>query len=188
MITEDSLPSLEAILNYSIFNSENDLLAQFDAIPGKKGTRVLIWNIRRWGRNKDGKSELDFDTDQYDILVSDFHTEEKVTGDVTSELPETEYSLRAFCGILYMKPRMKIFLRQKKNKQVRITFGFSCKNSNQFGIMMYHNNRLIKSFEKVGCQVKPTRGEGVGVIGVIECNFLKPAYNKQDFEYTKEYR
>uniref|UniRef100_A0A9J7X1I1 CW-type domain-containing protein n=1 Tax=Cyprinus carpio carpio TaxID=630221 RepID=A0A9J7X1I1_CYPCA len=29
---------------------------------------------------------------------------------------------------------------------------------------------------------------GVGVIGVIECNFLKPAHNKQDFEYTKEYR
>ncbi|XP_027621552.1 MORC family CW-type zinc finger protein 4 isoform X2 [Tupaia chinensis] len=208
IITEDSLPSLEAILNYSIFNSENDLLSQFDAIPGKKGTRVLIWNIRR---NKDGKSELDFDTDQYDILVSDFDKEEKETGGLTSELPETEYSLRAFCGILYMKPRMKIFLRQKKvttqmiaksltnvgydiykptftNKQVRITFGFSCKNSNHFGVMMYHNNRLIKSFEKVGCQVKPTRGEGVGVIGVIECNFLKPAYNKQDFEYTKEYR
>ncbi|XP_053436671.1 MORC family CW-type zinc finger protein 4 isoform X2 [Nycticebus coucang] len=208
IITEDSLPSLEAILNYSIFNSENDLLSQFDAIPGKKGTRVLIWNIRR---NKDGKSELDFDTDQYDILVSDFDIEEKETGDVTSELPETEYSLRAYCSILYMKPRMKIFLRQKKvttqmiakslanvghdiykptftNKQVKITFGFSCKNSNQFGVMMYHNNRLIKSFEKVGCQMKPTHGEGVGVIGVIECNFLKPAYNKQDFEYTKEYR
>ncbi|XP_006871112.1 PREDICTED: MORC family CW-type zinc finger protein 4 isoform X2 [Chrysochloris asiatica] len=208
IITEDSLPSLEAILNYSIFNSENDLLSQFDAIPGKKGTRVLIWNIRR---NKDGKSELDFDTDQYDILVSDFGTEEKGTGGATSELPETEYSLRAFCSILYMKPRMKVFLRQKKvttqmiakslanvehdvykptftNKQVRITFGFSCKNNNQFGVMMYHNNRLIKSFVKVGCQVKPTHGEGVGVIGVIECNFLKPAYNKQDFEYTKEYR
>ncbi|XP_054432895.1 MORC family CW-type zinc finger protein 4 [Pteronotus mesoamericanus] len=208
IITEDSLPSLEAILNYSIFNNENELLSQFDAIPGKKGTRIIIWNIRR---NKDGKSELDFDTDQYDILVSDFGTEEKETGGVTSELPETEYSLRAFCGILYMKPRMKIFLRQKKvttqmiakslanvaydiykptftNKQVKITFGFSCKNNNQFGVMMYHNNRLIKSFEKVGCQVKPTHGEGVGVIGVIECNFLKPAYNKQDFEYTKEYR
>ncbi|KAG3272709.1 MORC family CW-type zinc finger 4, transcript variant X1 [Ictidomys tridecemlineatus] len=204
IITEDSLPSLEAILNYSIFNSENDLLSQFDAIPGKKGTRVLIWNIRR---NKDGKSELDFDTDQYDILVSDFDAEEKeISG---SELPETEYSLRAYCSILYMKPRMKIFLRQKKvttqmiakslanvgydiykptftNKQVRITFGFSCKKTNQFGVMMYHNNRLIKFFEKVGCQ--PTHGEGVGVIGVIECNFLKPAYNKQDFEYTKEYR
>ncbi|XP_055474341.1 MORC family CW-type zinc finger protein 4 isoform X2 [Psammomys obesus] len=207
IVTEDSLPSLEAILNYSIFNSEKDLLSQFDAIPGKKGTRVLIWNIRR---NKDGKSELDFDTDQYDILVSDFEVEDKETGGVTSGLPETEYSLRAFCSILYMKPRMKIFLRQKKvatqmiakslanveydiykptstNKQVRITFGFSCKYK-QFGVMMYHNNRLIKAFEKVGCQSKPIDEEGVGVIGVIECNFLKPAYNKQDFEYTKEYR
>uniref|UniRef100_A0A8C9I7Z8 MORC family CW-type zinc finger 4 n=1 Tax=Piliocolobus tephrosceles TaxID=591936 RepID=A0A8C9I7Z8_9PRIM len=175
------------------------------------GCGMTPHKLHRMLRNKNGKSELDFDTDRYDILVSDFDTEEKMTGGVTSELPETEYSLRAFCGILYMKPRMKIFLRQKKvttqmiakslanveydtykptftNKQVRITFGFSCKNSNQFGIMMYHNNRLIKSFEKVGCQVKPTRGEGVGVIGVIECNFLKPAYNKQDFEYTKEYR
>lgn len=208
VVTEDSLPSLEAILNYSIFNSEKDLLSQFDAIPGKKGTRVLIWNVRR---NKDGKSELDFDTDQYDILVSDFDAEEKEIGGVPSKPPETEYSLRAFCSVLYMKPRMKIFLRQKKvttqmiaksladvehdvytspftNKQVKITFGFSCKYHNQFGVMMYHNNRLIKAFEKVGCQLKPTCGEGVGVIGVIECNFLKPAYNKQDFEYTKEYR
>ncbi|XP_020935448.1 MORC family CW-type zinc finger protein 4 isoform X4 [Sus scrofa] len=175
------------------------------------GCGMTPHKLHRMLRNKDGKSELDFDTDQYDILVSDFGTEEKETGGASSELPETEYSLRAFCGILYMKPRMKIFLRQKKvttqmiakslanvgydiykptftNKQVKITFGFSCKNNNQFGVMMYHNNRLIKSFEKVGCQVKPTQGEGVGVIGVIECNFLKPAYNKQDFEYTKEYR
>lgn len=29
---------------------------------------------------------------------------------------------------------------------------------------------------------------GVGVIGVIECNFLKPTHNKQDFDYTDEYR
>ncbi|XP_019517025.1 PREDICTED: MORC family CW-type zinc finger protein 4 isoform X3 [Hipposideros armiger] len=175
------------------------------------GCGMTPHKLHRMLRNKDGKSELDFDTDQYDILVSDFGTEEKESGGVTSELPETEYSLRAFCGILYMKPRMKIFLRQKKvttqmiakslanvaydiykptftNKQVKITFGFSCKNNKQFGVMMYHNNRLIKSFKKVGCQVKPTHGEGVGVIGVIECNFLKPAYNKQDFEYTKEYR
>lgn len=29
---------------------------------------------------------------------------------------------------------------------------------------------------------------GIGVVGIIECDFLKPAHNKQDFEYTKEYR
>ncbi|KAB0369828.1 hypothetical protein FD755_018821 [Muntiacus reevesi] len=175
IITEDSLPSLEAILNYSIFNSENDLLSQFDAIPGKKGTRVLIWNIRR---NKDGKSELDFDTDQYDILVTDFGTDEKETGGVSSELPETEYSLRKVTTQMIAKSLANvgydIYKPTFTNKQVKITFGFSCKNNNQFGVMMYHNNHLIKSFEKVGCQVKPTHGEGEGVIGVIECNFLKP--------------
>ncbi|MBN3295976.1 MORC3 protein, partial [Amia calva] len=127
-------------------------------------------------------------------------------------VPEMDYSLRAYCSILYLKPRTQIILRQRKvqsklvakslaniendvykpsfiNKRVKITFGFNCKNREHCGIMMYHKNRLIKSYEKVGCQIKSTsRGAGVGVIGVIECNFLKPAHNKQDFEYTKEYR
>ncbi|TNN81900.1 MORC family CW-type zinc finger protein 3 [Liparis tanakae] len=63
------------------------------------------------------------------------------------------------------------------------------KNKDHFGIMMYHRNRLIKAYEKVGCQLKASgQRAGVGVIGIIECNFLKPAHNKQDFEYTKEYR
>lgn len=48
IVTEDSWPSLEAILKHSIFKKENDLLSQFDAITGKKGTRILIWNIRRY--------------------------------------------------------------------------------------------------------------------------------------------
>ncbi|KAA0715690.1 Zinc finger protein 3 [Triplophysa tibetana] len=30
--------------------------------------------------------------------------------------------------------------------------------------------------------------KGVGVIAVIECNFLKPTHNKQDFDNTDEYR
>lgn len=29
---------------------------------------------------------------------------------------------------------------------------------------------------------------GVGVVGVIECDFLQPTHNKQDFDYTKAYR
>lgn len=29
---------------------------------------------------------------------------------------------------------------------------------------------------------------GVGVIGVIECDFLNPTHNKQDFDSTDEYR
>ncbi|XP_048461270.1 MORC family CW-type zinc finger protein 4-like [Rhincodon typus] len=217
IVTEDSVPSLEAILKYSIFNSEKELLAEFDAIFSKKGTRIIIWNIRR---NKDGKPELDFETDPLDIRIPDINSEDgagktkkyRRPERQDQHIPESDYSLRAYCSILYLKPRIQIILCKKKvkaqlitkslahieydvykpnfnNKRVKITFGFNCKNKEQFGIMMYNKNRLIKSYEKVGCQTKSTsRGCGVGVIGIIECNFLKPAHNKQDFEYTKEYR
>ena len=35
-----------------------------------------------------------------------------------------------------------------------MTFGLNLKNKDQYGIMMYHRNRLIKAYEKVGCQLK----------------------------------
>lgn len=41
-----------------------------------------------------------------------------------------------------------------QSERVKITFGFNCKNKNHYGIMMYHKNRLIRSYEKVGCQKK----------------------------------
>lgn len=41
-----------------------------------------------------------------------------------------------------------------KTKTVRITFGFNCRNKDHYGIMMYHRNRLIKAYEKVGCQLR----------------------------------
>ncbi|XP_069049737.1 MORC family CW-type zinc finger protein 4 isoform X2 [Lepisosteus oculatus] len=218
IVTEDSAASLNAILTHSLFSTQEELLEQFDTIPSKKGTKIIIWNIRR---NKDGKPELDFETDKYDIRMPDIRPEEMRTGGkkrfpgperTDQSVPEMDYSLRAYCSILYLKPRTQIILRSRKvqtkliakslaniendvykpsfiNKRVKITFGFNYKNKDHYGIMMYHKNRLIKSYEKVGCQIKSTsRGSGVGVIGVIECNFLKPAHNKQDFEYTKEYR
>ncbi|KAM6197943.1 LOW QUALITY PROTEIN: MORC family CW-type zinc finger protein 4-like [Sarcoramphus papa] len=210
IVTEDS-PSPEAILEHTVFNTREELLAQFDAIPGKKGMHILIWNIRR---NKDGKLELDFDTDEHDIGLADFLADD---GEISSrkvlcsqkmvpEFPglEMEYSLWASCSILYLKPRM-IVLQKKVNtqliakslanveydfykprfisKRVKITFGFTCKNKSHYGIMMYHNNWLIRSYEKVGL-----KGGGVGVIGVIECNFLNRAHNKEDFEEGKDYR
>ncbi|XP_041076122.1 MORC family CW-type zinc finger protein 4-like [Polyodon spathula] len=218
IVTEDSVASLDAIMTHSLFQTQEELLEQFDSIPSKKGTKIVIWNIRR---NKDGKPELDFETDPHDIRIPDLRSEQSGSSSKKScreperadrTVPVMDNSLREYCSILYLKPRTQIILRQKKvrtkliakslaniehdvykpnfiNKRVRITFGFNYKNKEHYGIMMYHNNRLIKSYEKVGCQIKSnTRGTGIGVIGVIECNFLKPAHNKQDFEYTKEYR
>ncbi|XP_073677013.1 MORC family CW-type zinc finger protein 3 [Garra rufa] len=218
VVTEDSEASLRAILKYSLFQSVSELQEQLDSIQGKKGTKIIIWNIRR---NKDGKPEFDFDTDAEDIRLPEIQSEEiqgKWRRDYykhrreSNSVPEMEFSLRAYLSILYLKPRIQIILRQKKvqtkliakslsmiendvykpqfiNERVKITFGFNRKNKEHYGIMMYHKNRLIKAHEKVGCQIKSSgQRSGVGVIGVIECNFLKPAHNKQDFEYTKEYR
>ncbi|XP_035171636.1 MORC family CW-type zinc finger protein 3 [Oxyura jamaicensis] len=209
----ESKNSLKAILTHSLFPTEEKLLAELDAIMGKKGTRIIIWNLRR---DKNEKTEFDFDKDKYDIRIPEDLDETGKRGYKKQErldqiVPESDYSLRAYCSILYLKPRMQIILRGQKvktqlvskslafiesdiyrpkflnAKTVRITFGFNCRNKDHYGIMMYHKNRLIKAYERVGCQLK-ANNMGVGVVGIIECNFLKPTHNKQDFDYTNEYR
>ncbi|XP_034546595.1 MORC family CW-type zinc finger protein 3 isoform X2 [Notolabrus celidotus] len=216
VVTEDSEASLAAILQNSILTSLEQIHAHFDSIHSKKGTKILIWNIRR---AKDGKPEIDFETDRSDFRLPDIQIEELKKGlrnggsfRAQQNIPDMHYSLRAYLSILYLKPRTQIILRGRKilaklvskrlkhiehdvykphfsKDKVKVTFGLNPKNRDHYGIMMYHKNRLIKAYEKVGCQLK-TSGQrsGIGVIGVIECNFLKPAHNKQDFEYTKEYR
>ncbi|XP_036933593.1 MORC family CW-type zinc finger protein 3 isoform X1 [Acanthopagrus latus] len=214
--TEDSEASLAAILTNSIITSLEQIHVHFDSIPAKKGTKILIWNIRR---AKDGNPEIDFDTDTADFRLPSIQIEElrkglRSSGTLRAEqnIPDMHYSLRAYLSILYLKPRTQVILRGKKNlpklvakrlkhvehdvykphfskEKVKVTFGLTPKNKDHYGIMMYHKNRLIKAYEKVGCQLKASgQRVGVGVIGVIECNFLRPAHNKQDFEYTKEYR
>ncbi|XP_073698670.1 MORC family CW-type zinc finger protein 3b [Garra rufa] len=195
--------SLRAILAYSLFNSEKDLFAELRAISaaGPTGTRIIIWNLRK---STKGETEFDFDTDKYDILIR------ANICDKSNMTPESEYSLRAYCSILYLKPRMQIIIRGQRvksqliskslahiaqdnyrpsflNKRVRITFGYNTQSKEHYGIMMYHKNRLIKPYVKVSCQCKAER-KGVGVIGVIECNFLQPTHNKQDFDDTDKYR
>ncbi|XP_034398714.1 MORC family CW-type zinc finger protein 3 isoform X2 [Cyclopterus lumpus] len=216
VVTEDSEASLAAILQHSIITSSEQIHAQFDSILSKKGTKILIWNIRR---AKDGKPEIDFETDVSDFRLPEIQNEElkkylRTGGSLGAryDIPDIHYSLSDYLSILYLKPRTQIFLRGKKilvklvskrlkhiehdvykphfsKEKVKVTFGLNPKNKDHFGIMMYHKNRLIKAYEKVGCQLKVSgQRAGVGVIGIIECNFLKPAHNKQDFEYTKEYR
>ncbi|XP_054890341.1 MORC family CW-type zinc finger protein 3 isoform X2 [Poeciliopsis prolifica] len=216
VVTEDSEASLAAILQHSIIKSQEEILTHFDSIPSKKGTKILIWNIRR---AKDGKTEIEFDIDSSDFRLPEIHFEElkqglRNNGSLRPEqnIPDMYYSLRAYLSILYLKPRTQVILRGKKvlaklvskslthiehdvykpqfsKEKVKVTFGVNPKKKEHYGIMMYHRNRLIKAYEKVGCQLKASgQRVGIGVIGIIECNFLKPAHNKQDFEYTKEYR
>ncbi|TRY88191.1 hypothetical protein DNTS_026888 [Danionella cerebrum] len=210
--------SLEDILRYSLFKTQAELLSEVIAINShyaseSTGTRIIIWNLRK---TSTGNPEFDFDTDRYDIRIpSEVYESEremyKQPCRTFQSSPESDYSLRAYCSILYLKPKMLIVIRGQKvktqliskslahrvkdkytpsflNKEsISITFGYNTKSKEHYGVMMYHKNRLIKSYERVGCQNRANE-KGVGVIAVIECNFLKPTHNKQDFDYTEEYR
>ncbi|XP_072254381.1 MORC family CW-type zinc finger protein 3-like [Pyxicephalus adspersus] len=211
--TLDCVANLNAILTHSIVKTEREVLVELDAIIGKTGTRIIIWNLRS---EKNGDTEFDFETDKYDIRIPEDNDGSSKKGYKKQERkdqvpPDSDYSLRAYCSILYMKPRMKIIIRGEKvqtqlvskslaliekdvyrprflgNKPVKITFGYNCRNKEHYGILMYNKNRLIKAYEKVGCQSR-ANNEGVGVVGIIECNFLTPTHNKQDFDFTYEYR
>ncbi|XP_051760646.1 MORC family CW-type zinc finger protein 3a isoform X4 [Ctenopharyngodon idella] len=210
--------SLQDILHFSLFQTEDELLSELSAINAhytteSTGTRIIIWNLRKTSSDK---SEFDFESDRYDIQIpSEVYESEKEKYKQPCRLlqssPESDFSLRAYCSILYLKPKMQIIIRGQKvktqliskslahivkdkykpnflNKEsIPITFGYNTKSKEHYGVMMYHKNRLIKAYERVGCQNR-ANGRGVGVIAVIECNFLKPTHNKQDFDYTEEYR
>ncbi|XP_035265607.1 MORC family CW-type zinc finger protein 3-like [Anguilla anguilla] len=203
--------SLEAILKHSLFKTEKELLQELQAINTmpptvSTGTRIIIWNLRS---SKDGQTEFDFKTDRYDIRIPCMDSGDVNNPSKNTE-PESRYSLQAYCSILYLKPRMQIIIRGRKvrtqlvskslahtlkdrytpkflRRPIPITFGYGTKDSGHYGIMIYNKNRLIRAYERVGCQRKAIP-KGVGIIGIIECNFLNPTHNKQDFDDTEEYR
>ncbi|XP_053090422.1 MORC family CW-type zinc finger protein 3-like [Pangasianodon hypophthalmus] len=207
---------LRDILTHSLFNTEEELLTEFSVIDGlcanSSGTRIIIWNLRR---TSSGKLEFDFMKDPYDIQIPvDVYESTREPNKPQPEggmsVPESEYSLRAYCRILYLKPRMQIIIQGQKvetqfitkslakvfkdtykpaclKKGMTITFGYNTKTKEHYGIMMYNKNRLIKAYERVACQ-REAKSTGVGVVGVIECNYLKPTHNKQDFDDTEEYK
>ncbi|KAF3820538.1 hypothetical protein GH733_013714, partial [Mirounga leonina] len=125
----ESKASLAAILEHSLFSTEQKLLAELDAIMGKKGTRIIIWNLRSYKN----ATEFDFDKDKYDIRIPE-------------DLDETTGK--------------KGYKKQERMDQIAPESDYSLRANNM----------------------------GVGVVGIIECNFLKPTHNKQDFDYTNEYR
>ncbi|XP_017562053.1 MORC family CW-type zinc finger protein 3a [Pygocentrus nattereri] len=212
----EHVASLQDILRYSLFKTEKELYSELKTIDNcsasATGTRIIIWNLRKTPL---GTSEFDFERDRYDIRIpaevyeSTREQNKRLECGIQS-VPESTCSLRAYCSILYLKPRMQIIIRGQKvktqlvskslahvvkdsykpqflTKSITITFGYNTKSKEQYGIMMYHKNRLIKAYERVGCQLK-ANSIGVGVIGVIVCDFLQPTHNKQDFDSTDEYR
>jgi hypothetical protein len=199
---------LEAIRKYSIFDSEEEILDELDALEGT-GTIIIISNLRKVG----DQLELQVNKEENDITIAAFAENETYqqmrTGQASSTKVPLDYSFRAYAAVLYKIPRMQIFLKGQKVHSKRISglltermadsyrphleipakyeFGFHTESQDLYGVMMYHNNRLIKPYVRVGMQLEPN-DKGVGVLGVVDADFLKPTHNKQDFDDTKEYR
>ncbi|XP_052810942.1 MORC family CW-type zinc finger protein 3-like isoform X2 [Mya arenaria] len=202
--------NLKAILSYSVFKTEKRILCELRALEkNRTGTHIIIFNLKK---DRFGNLELDFSSDKNDIRNPETPLRDLTTINrpVYNDSPEYRRSLRQYCSILYLKPRMKIMLRGNKvhtkliskclsqterdvykptwlDKPIKLIFGFTNnKEPDSYGLMLYHKNRLIRAYERVGCQ-KQANTHGVGVLGVVEVNFLEPIHNKQEFNRTDKY-
>ncbi|XP_043366510.1 MORC family CW-type zinc finger protein 1 [Dermochelys coriacea] len=98
------------IFKYSPFKTETELLQQFDAIYGRSGTFIVIYNLKLM---LSGEPELDIRTDSVDILIAG----------LLDNLPE-RWSLRAYTAVLYFDPHMRIFIQAEKVETKRLPYCF----------------------------------------------------------------
>uniref|UniRef100_A0A1I7X7B5 t-SNARE coiled-coil homology domain-containing protein n=1 Tax=Heterorhabditis bacteriophora TaxID=37862 RepID=A0A1I7X7B5_HETBA len=92
---------MEIIYDHTPFNSQDKLFEQFSRISGPNGTLIVLFHLRRI---ETGDFELDFKTDPFDMKLSNFEEQRE----------EERNSLRAYLSVLYINPRMKVYLRGKK--------------------------------------------------------------------------
>ncbi|KAL3655953.1 hypothetical protein CASFOL_000349 [Castilleja foliolosa] len=108
--------NLETIVQWSPFETEEDLFRQFDFLSDQ-GTRIIIYNL--W-EDDQGLLELDFDTDPHDIQIRDANRDDKKI-EMAKNFPSSRHfltyrhSLRSYTSILYLRvpPGFRIILRGK---------------------------------------------------------------------------
>ncbi|KAF5817155.1 putative histidine kinase/HSP90-like ATPase [Helianthus annuus] len=96
--------NLEAVVQWSPFSSESDLLKQFDHMK-EQGTRIIIYNL--WEDDQE-QLELDFDTDKHDIQIRGVNRDERNI-EMAQQYPNSRHfltyrhSLRSYASILYLR-------------------------------------------------------------------------------------
>ncbi|NWX00858.1 MORC2 protein, partial [Caloenas nicobarica] len=99
----------ELIYKYSPFKSEQEVMEQFNKIRGEKGTLVIIFNLKLMDN---GEPELDVTSDPQDIQMAETPPE--------GTKPERR-SFRAYAAVLYIDPRMRIFINGHKVQTKRLS-------------------------------------------------------------------
>uniref|UniRef100_A0A669F519 MORC family CW-type zinc finger 2 n=1 Tax=Oreochromis niloticus TaxID=8128 RepID=A0A669F519_ORENI len=99
----------ELIFKYSPFKNEKQLMEQFNKIEGNSGTLVIIYNLKLMDN---GEPELDVETDHQDILMA---------GTPAEGVKPERRSFRAYAAVLYIDPRMRIFIQGHKVRTKRLS-------------------------------------------------------------------
>ncbi|XP_036026794.1 ATPase MORC2B-like [Onychomys torridus] len=92
----------ELIYKYSPFHTEREMMTQFMKISGTSGTLVIIFNLKLMDN---GEPELDITSNPKDIQMAEISQE--------GMKPE-RYSFCAYAAVLYIDPRMRIFIHGHK--------------------------------------------------------------------------
>ncbi|NWS68902.1 MORC2 protein, partial [Crotophaga sulcirostris] len=99
----------ELIYKYSPFKSEQEVMEQFSKIRGEKGTLVIIFNLKLMDN---GEPELDVTSDPRDIQMA---------GTPSEGMKPERHSFRAYTAVLYIDPRMRIFINGHKVQTKRLS-------------------------------------------------------------------
>ncbi|KAF4022222.1 hypothetical protein G4228_014363 [Cervus hanglu yarkandensis] len=99
----------ELIYKYSPFRNEEEVMNQFMKIPGDSGTLVIIFNLKLMDN---GEPELDIISNPRDIQMAEISPE--------GTKPE-RLSFRAYAALLYIDPRMRIFIHGHKVQTKRLS-------------------------------------------------------------------
>ncbi|XP_063769480.1 ATPase MORC2 [Pseudophryne corroboree] len=99
----------ELIYKYSPFRSQSEVMEQFRKISGDSGTIVVIFNLKLMDA---GEPELDVVSDPKDIQMAGTPPE--------GTKPERR-SFRAYAAVLYIDPRMRIFIHGHKVQTKRLS-------------------------------------------------------------------
>uniref|UniRef100_A0A3B4WD76 MORC family CW-type zinc finger 2 n=1 Tax=Seriola lalandi dorsalis TaxID=1841481 RepID=A0A3B4WD76_SERLL len=99
----------ELIFKYSPFKNEQQLMEQFNKIESSSGTLVIIYNLKLMDSRE---PELDVETDHQDILMA---------GTPVEGVKPERRSFRAYAAVLYIDPRMRIFIQGHKVRTKRLS-------------------------------------------------------------------
>ncbi|ESO07540.1 hypothetical protein HELRODRAFT_130000, partial [Helobdella robusta] len=108
---EKHTQEMELILKYSPFRTDAQFMKEFDKIEKTSGTLVIVYNLKLLDS---GEPELDVKTDPYDILLA------AQDDDSHDGLMPERKSFRSYASILYVDPRMRVYIQGKKVRTKRI--------------------------------------------------------------------